>query len=275
MFMVTKLHHKMFFFKYTDPKNKIFITAVLYLFITSVPTLQAQAKVIHILTALCDNKNQGIVPVPAAIGNGQDPTKNLYWGAGFGIKTFFKKQTDWKLLKQISRPSAGILERLVFKHTKYDAYLVADAYDGAEIRQTTSDLLLYASGHKTCAVKVDELTLNGGKSADLLAYVGHNGFMDFSLSEYPKKADEKKRQVIILACASKNYFSAALRKTGAQPLLWTTNLMCPEAYTLDAVVDGWLRNKTNVEIREAAAAAYHKYQKCGLKGAKNLLVTGW
>lgn len=265
----------MFFFKYTDPKNKILITAVLYLFLTSVPNLQAQAKVIHILTALCDNKNQGIVPVPAAIGNGQDPTRNLYWGAGFGVKTFLKKQTDWKLLKQINRPSAGILERLVFKHTKFDAYLIADAYDGAEIRQTTSDLFLYASGHKTCMVKVDELTVNGGNSADLLAYVGHNGLMDFSLSEYPKKADEKKRQIIILACASKNYFSSALRKTGAQPLLWTTNLMCPEAYTLDAAFDAWLQNKTNAEIREAAAAAYHKYQKCGLKGARNLLVTGW
>lgn len=259
------------------PKPKFRIPALsFFLFsITLINNAQAQTKVIHILTALCDNKNQGIVPVPAAIGNGQDPAKNLYWGAGFGVKTFFKKQTDWKLLKQINRPSAGILERLVFKHTKYDAYLVADAYDGAEIRHTTSDLLMYASGNETCTVKIDNLTLEAGKGAGLIAYVGHNGLMDFSLSEYPKKADERERQVIILACASKNYFSSALRKTGAQPLLWTTNLMCPEAYSLDAAVDGWLQNKTNAEIREAAASAYRQYQKCGLKAARNLLVTGW
>jgi len=37
-----------------------------------------QTRVIHILVALCDNENQGIVPVPKAIGNGQDPGNNLY-----------------------------------------------------------------------------------------------------------------------------------------------------------------------------------------------------
>jgi hypothetical protein len=35
------------------------------------------AKVIHVLVALCDNENQGIVPVPAHLGNGEDPNRNL------------------------------------------------------------------------------------------------------------------------------------------------------------------------------------------------------
>src|SRR5207249_4829544 len=39
------------------------------------------AKVIHVVVALCDNQYQGIVPVPALIGNGDNPAKNLYWGA--------------------------------------------------------------------------------------------------------------------------------------------------------------------------------------------------
>ncbi|HST23582.1 MAG TPA: hypothetical protein VLR90_20895, partial [Blastocatellia bacterium] len=36
-------------------------------------------RVIHVLVALCDNEHQGIVPVPAKIGNGDDPQNNLYW----------------------------------------------------------------------------------------------------------------------------------------------------------------------------------------------------
>ena len=48
-------------------------------------------RVIHVLVALCDNANQGIVPVPARLGNGADPDSNLYWGAAFGVKTFFSK----------------------------------------------------------------------------------------------------------------------------------------------------------------------------------------
>ena len=58
--------------------------------------IKNSAKVIHVLVALCDNENQGIVPVPAFLGNGEDPTKNLYWGAAFGVKTFFGKSKSWK-----------------------------------------------------------------------------------------------------------------------------------------------------------------------------------
>src|SRR6476661_8623706 len=57
--------------------------------------LHNNVKVIHVLVALCDNINQGIVPVSARLGNGQDPTTNLYWGAAFGVKTFFSKSQQW------------------------------------------------------------------------------------------------------------------------------------------------------------------------------------
>ena len=51
-------------------------------------------KTIHVFVALCDNKYQGIVPVPAKIGNGQDAATNLYWGAAFGVKTFLTKAAN-------------------------------------------------------------------------------------------------------------------------------------------------------------------------------------
>src|SRR3712207_6590162 len=58
---------------------------------TEIPKTRNPGKVIHVLVALCDNENQGIVPVPAFLGNGEDAPRNLYWGAAFGIKTFFSK----------------------------------------------------------------------------------------------------------------------------------------------------------------------------------------
>jgi hypothetical protein len=99
--------------------------------------------------------------------------------------------------------------------------------------------------------------------------------MDFELTAYPKKADDRKREAIILACASKAYFDRALRLTGAEPLLWTTNLMAPEAYVLKAAVDGWILNEGGSSVRRRAAEAYNKYQNCGLKGAMNLFASGW
>lgn len=234
-----------------------------------------QARYIHVLVALCDNDNQGIIPVPKKIGNGQDPANNLYWGCGFGVKTFLKKQTDWKLMKQINNPSKQIYERLIFKHKDSLIYLVADAYNGATIKQTVTDFLNYASGLSKITIGLDSMKISAGGNANLICYVGHDGLMDFSLNSYPSQADTKKRDVIILACASKNYFYPHIRKAGAYPLLWTTNLMCPEAYTLDAAIDSWINHDPPDKTREKAAQTYHQYQKCGIKGARNLLVTGY
>lgn len=235
----------------------------------------AQTRVIHVLVALCDNVNQGIVPVPAKIGNGADPANNLYWGCGYGFKTFFKRQSEWKLLKQVSNPERDIMERLVFKHKVSNVYLVADAYNGAAIKQTTIDLLNFAAGLNKKTISLDSVTINCGGAADLLGYIGHDGLMDFEIEDLPVKVAAKPKQVIILACYSKAYFSRHLQKTGAQPLLWTTHLMCPEAYTMHAALKGWINNEPAGAVREAAAVAYNQYQKCGLKGARNLLVTGY
>ncbi|MEM6697149.1 MAG: hypothetical protein AAF599_02045, partial [Bacteroidota bacterium] len=49
-------------------------------------SLSAQTQTIHVFVALCDNVNQGIVPVPEHLGNGQDANSNLYWGAAYGVK---------------------------------------------------------------------------------------------------------------------------------------------------------------------------------------------
>ena len=119
------------------------------------------------------------------------------------------------------------------------------------------------------------MTLHFGGSADLIAYVGHNGLMDFRLSSFSQGRDREKRDAIILACASKSYFADALRPTGANPLLWTTNLMAPEAYVLSAAIDGWLAKENGEQIRTRAAKAYNQYQNCGLKAATRLFATGW
>lgn len=240
---------------------------------------QNSLRTIHVFVALADNKNQGIVPVSAKLGNGEDPEHNLYWGSAYGVKTFFLRSSEWQLILDRQAPKAEVLERCVFKHRTNNVYLVADAYRGSQIRQAIIDFLEAASGaHVENIVlkpgsQVANLDAGGGSS--LVAYVGHDGFMDFQLPSVPQKANDASRQAIILACASKAYFAGPLRASGAQPLLWTTGLMAPEAYTLKSAVDGWILKESAVQVRERAAAAYHKYQKCGLNAARRLLVAGW
>ena len=233
-----------------------------------------QTRYIHVLVALCDNQNQGIVPVPAKIGNGQDPANNLYWGCGYGVKTFLKKQPKWELIKKFEKPQKYILERIVFKHKDSSVYIVADAYDGAQIKQTITDFLNFAAGYSKNKIQLDSTIINIGGNADLICYVGHNGLMDFSLDKYPSQSDLKKREVVVLACASMQYFKSPLKKAGAKPLILTTNLMCPEAYTLNTIIESWINNSAPSVTKECAAQTYNQYQKCGIKGARNLFDNG-
>jgi hypothetical protein len=79
-----------------------------------VAKIQNPGRVIHVLVALCDNVNQGIVPVPAHLGNGEDPIRNLYWGAAYGVRTYFSKSPYWQKIAEIDTPRDIILQRLVF-----------------------------------------------------------------------------------------------------------------------------------------------------------------
>ena len=234
-------------------------------------------KVAYVIVALCDNVNQGIVPVPAALGNGDDPARNLYWGARFGVKTHFSASREWRAVAAFANPAPKVFERVVYRHRTLDAYLVADAYRGAEIRQATADFFNVASGNLNPTFEDAGKTygLGRGAAAHLVAYVGHDGLMDFRLPALPKRRDEARRDAVVLACASKQYFAPALKQSGANPLLWTTNLMAPEAYVLKAALDGWVVGESGEQVRERAARAYHTYQNCGLRAARGLFASGW
>lgn len=252
------------------------ILLVIFCLVLTAPAFSEDMRTIHVFVALCDNENQGIVPVPAKIGNGQDPFNNLYWGCGYGVKNYFhKKSGNWTLLKTIKNPKTDILERIVFKHKTKNVYLLADAYDGRAIKQCTIDFLEASSGDFTTTITIDDKTIAFGGSSSLVAYCGHNGLMDFSIDPDLTPKNDDKRDAIVVACVSKAYFKSYMQASGANPLVWSMGLMSAEAYTLSWAVDGWVLNETDAQIRERAAQAYNHYQKCGINGARRLLVTGY
>jgi hypothetical protein len=234
------------------------------------PVPQKTARSIHVLVALCDNKSQGIVPVPKTLGNGEDPKNNLYWGAMYGTRSFLAKSRSWKRVAVKKAVSGEIVERVVFKHAQKNAYLVADAYRGVKIKEAVTAFLSAAGGHKRIALKVGDQAIGLHGHADLVVYVGHNGLMDFEVARQKRAAHDGQTQAMVLACKSKDYFGPRLRTLGCRSVLLTTGFMAPEAYTLDAAVHGWLMGESGAAIRERAAVAYHEYQKCGLGAARRL-----
>lgn len=236
-----------------------------------------QPLIAHVLVPLCDNDHQGIVPVNASLGNGQNIRTNLYWGAGYGIKTHFQRAADWKMVHQSVPQEKVLLDRVVF-YKKFTSgarvYLIADAYDGAYMETCLKDFLGSVSGRKTGQIALTEDTLPAWGGADLIGFNGHNGLMDVNVP-IPGSSDGIQRDAVVIACASHGYFADPLQKIGGFPLLTTTNLLAPEAYVMRAVLDSWGELKSGADTRLAAGAAYHKYQKCGLNGATRLFKTGW
>jgi hypothetical protein len=243
--------------------------------VENIAKIKNSAKVIHVLVALCDNEFQGIAPVPAFLGNGEDTIKNLYWGAMFGVKTYFSKSKSWTKITTISKPKDNVLERIILKHKTQNVYLVADAYRGSKMRETIDDFFSATTGERLENVKIGNETVQILGSANVIAFVGHDGLMDFKLEKDLVKKDDDRREAIVLACASRQYFAEHLKKTNAVPLLWTSNLMAPEAYILHDALDGWINGETNEQIQLRAAYAYAKFQKISVKSASKLLVTGY
>jgi len=231
---------------------------------------------VHVVVALADNENQGLIPVPEALGNGQDPEHNLYWGARYGVGYYLTHDAGWTSLKVNGPLPDHVLRRLVLrkelerhgKHVK--AYLVADAYDGAAMHDAIDDFLHFASGRQSVVVKVGDITLAAGGDAPVVAFVGHDGLMDMRVPGVDAIPDAPSRGAIVLACASAAYFKPMLKRAGAEPLLLTTGFMAPEAYTLAAELDATIAGETPATARESAATAYDKFQKCGLRGARRL-----
>lgn len=260
-----------------NDRKKITLLLCLFGLLFSLLCTAENPRSIHVFVALCDNNSQGIVPVSKILGNGDDPRNNLYWGAMYGTKTFLKKSGNWQLLSTTNAISPHILERCVFKHRTGKALLIADAYMGSSIKSCIHDFFTAAAGRNAHEIPITPGKAGMHDSADLICYIGHNGLMDFSLDKPKRSTGASLKRVtdtIVLACKSKPYFEDRLVRSGARPLLLTTGFMAPEAYTLEAALEGWIQNENGGQICKRAAQAYNMYQKCGMKGAQRLFYTG-
>lgn len=204
----------------------------------------AEPRTIEVFVALCDNKTQGIVPVGKKIGDGNKPADNLYWGCSDGLWRYFTRSANWKLLKTEKDVSGEILVRLHYKHVEADLVLTASAYRGSAIKSCT---------------KAFEATLARGEDS-LVAYIGHNGLMDFSLLS-PAAGSDKKPAAVVLCCKSESYFKDRITRLGGRPILLTDQFMYPGSFLLHDAIEEWRKGKSLEAIRAAAGRAYARNQK--------------
>ena len=251
-----------------------------------VPGRRRKYRAVHVFVALCDNRNQGIAPVPKALGNGQDAKSNLYWGAQYGVKTFFRRSKHWREVPAgqvaVAREYGGsILDTAVFESAGPGAkvYVLAEAFDGARMDVALRQFFEAAAGRLSRIVawgtRPNQVVVLAGGAADMVCFVGHNGLMDRKPGRLPSKAAGLNPScAVVLACKSREYFAEPLRRAGCPPLITTTGLMAPEAYTLEAIVRSWSAGRPAATVHARAAEAYAKYQKCSLPAARRLFAAG-
>lgn len=200
-------------------------------------------RTVRVFVALCDNASQGIVPVGKRIGDGDKPDENLYWGCADGFGAYFKKSSRWKVEASEEDVNETILRRMRLRHADGGITLTAEAYRGSRIRQCLEDF--------EAAAARDE--------HDLVAFIGHNGLMDFSLPA-PKGATENDTDVMVLCCKSAAYFRERLEGLGCRNALLTEQFMYPGAFILHDALEAWRAGGSVAEIRVAAGEAYAKNQ---------------
>ncbi len=212
---------------------------------------QEKVKTIGVFVALADNEHQGIVKVPDAIGKGDDPDKNLYWGTADGLKGFFGRSKDWKLTQATNtNTNSFILRTNVYKHTRHPVVLNAFAYKGEAISKCIKDF---------------ENAISSG-TYDMVVYIGHNGLMDFTIPIPNKTSDKVKApDCVVLCCKSEQYFKERIYSAGGRPVLLTSQFMYPGAFILHAIVDDWIAKKSLSNIRSSAGAAYARNQNISKK----------
>ncbi|MFT5905727.1 MAG: hypothetical protein ACI9E1_001327 [Cryomorphaceae bacterium] len=235
----------------------------------------AQEKVIHVFVALCDNQTQGIQPVGKAIGDGDKPDANLYWGCSDGMPRYFAKSKLWKKLEthkpQSIDKTSPIMRRIIFQHNRTGTLLVADAYQGKHIKQCITNYLNASSGSYRAVVEVKSLNrkIRLGADSALTAYIGHNGLMEFKVDMANVKTAPV-MDTITLCCISDSYFNKYLKKTKTTSILQTKSLMYPGSFILHDALEGWFRGETKAQIRTRAAKAYAKNQKISVKGGYSI-----
>jgi hypothetical protein len=219
-------------------RSRLVLLATLCVLFSGYTSAQTKPRVVHVFVVLADNAHQGIVPAPPALGNGDDPAHNLYWGAAFGVRTYFKHSPEWKEILFYKQPNRFILERSIFQRQTDGVLLIADAYRGSEIKEALTDFFRASAGipDKDAAAGgvIAGVVFQVPPVADLVVYVGHDGLMDFPLTVDFAGHSDTSRPAIILACASKSFFRDLLRASGASPLLWTTGLMAPEGLYVES-----------------------------------------
>jgi hypothetical protein len=207
---------------------------------------------VQVHVALCDNSL--ITCGGHGLGDGDDLQRNLYWATSGGLRGWFERRgSGWKRLAVVKSPREGVLEEVRYRRRvepsaawrargvtePFDLEVDAFAWRGREIDGALDQFIADLDAART----------------HLVAYVGHNGWMDRRTLSWPRPGTTP-TGAIAIACMTRWYLREPLSAPARVPLLVTTDLLFAGSHALDGALQAVAAGAPLAEIRDSAARAY-------------------
>jgi hypothetical protein len=214
--------------------------------------------VVQVHVALCDNSQ--VRCGTANLGNGDDVKRNLYWATSGGLRGWFERRgSGWTRVSVARGTRPEILEQVTYTRR------ISPAGVWRELGvQRPFEVVVIASGWRGGAIdgalESFVADLHRDSDAHLVAFVGHNRFMDREPYRFPQTHDLRPKGLVAIACATRPYLAPALSPSRV-PLLLTTDLMFAGSHALDGAVQAFAAGAGYAEIRASAARFYAEGQR--------------
>lgn len=229
--------------------------------------------VVQVHVPLCDNRI--IACGNPHLGDGDDPDANLYWGTTEGTLGWFGRRgggwrqvfhgdgaaidapdvLDVRVWQRTMTTPAAWRQRGAPAHFALD--VVAFAWRGTQIDAALARFAQDLSGGPGRALALPDGTqLATGGAAQIVAYVGHNRFMDLDHFAWPTPADAQVRGAIAIACHTAVYLQDTAAGAARVPLLFTRDYLLASSAALEGAVLALARGGGYAAIRRGGAQGY-------------------
>jgi hypothetical protein len=233
--------------------------------------------VIQVHLALCDNTV--IRCGGAGLGDGDSLRTNLYWSTSEGLRGWLTEQpTGWHLVAEDPPGTGARITRSVWQRSitpgatwralgverAFPVYLVIDVWRGSAPAIDAATAAFARDLYDTTprVVRAGGLSLDAGGAAHVIAWVGHNRWMDYERFSWPSVARQPRgaKGVIAIACYSQAYLASRIEASGNLALTVTRDFVMASGAPLVGALDALLGGRDLQAIRVAATAAYAKGQ---------------
>jgi hypothetical protein len=217
---------------------------------------------VEVHVALCDNSI--IACGGRGLGDGDDLARNLYWASDGGLRGWLERRgSPWRRVRVDGR-DGDILQTVVYRRrvTPAGAWLARGV-------RAPFDVVVTAHAWRGRAIDgaLDRFVsdLGGDGPARLVAYVGHNGWMDRKGQRWPTAPSPRTRGFLAVACMTRDYLEHTLAAPTRVPLLMTTDLLFAGSHALEGALDAFADGGAREQIRMGAARAYADGEKKPLR----------